>query len=170
MGPAGQEVADALLENQSLIQQMNATQRTIADVTQTTAAKLTDARFGDKIDALGKDVTDLIHGLERLLENLNLPALNDKTREFINAVDKLANAMNRVIGGGDNRNAPGLDHGGVVSRTGLAVVHKGESVSPNGGGVNVTVNGWVGNDQALARKIRDELVNLKGSRVSLGLG
>ena len=36
--------------------------------------------------------------------------------------------------------------------------------------VVVNVQGWVGNDQELARKIRDALLDLKGSRVSLGLG
>jgi hypothetical protein len=62
----------------------------------------------------------------------------------------------------------GFQHGGIVTRSGLAMVHRGEAFSGVGnemgfGGVTVNVTGWVGSDAALARKIRDEL-NKLGSR------
>lgn len=50
--------------------------------------------------------------------------------------------------------------GGFVSQTGLAVIHAGETITPAGGGGNVylTVNGWVGDEQALLEKIRNGLI------------
>ena len=145
MGPAGQAVAEALLEDQSLIKQMNQATKDIADVTKQTATKLTDARFGEKLDRLGQDLSRLLGKLEHFLAHWDLPALNEKTKEFRQAVDRLANAMNRVSagagGGGGGKKAPWLQHGGTVEQSGLAVVHAGETVIPaGGGGGGITVN------------------------------
>jgi len=62
--------------------------------------------------------------------------------------------------------------GGFISKSGLAVIHKGEHLIPagSGGGSTVIVQGWVGTPQETARKIRDELNKLAGrnagSRIS----
>lgn len=55
---------------------------------------------------------------------------------------------------------PHLDIGGAIMQSGIAVVHRGEHVIPAGGSlmgsgttVNVTVNGFVGNEQQLATQI-----------------
>lgn len=71
-------------------------------------------------------------------------------------------------------NVPSGQHGGVVARTGLAVIHKGEAISGVNnelgfGGVTVNVTGWVGNDAELARKIRDELLKLGRRNATAGL-
>jgi hypothetical protein len=59
--------------------------------------------------------------------------------------------------------------GGFVARTGLAVIHQGETISPAGTGVTVNVNGWVGSDTSLAKKIRDELNKLGSRNAGTGL-
>jgi len=65
--------------------------------------------------------------------------------------------------------------GGIVTRPTLAVIgERGpEAVVPlgrNGGpSVNVTVNGWVGNDQDLARKLSVELSKMARRGDLLGI-
>jgi len=72
--------------------------------------------------------------------------------------------------GAPHLNPPQAQTGGFVARSGLAVIHRGENIVPAGmGGVNITINGWVGNDQQLARKIRDELNKLGGRNAGTGL-
>lgn len=64
---------------------------------------------------------------------------------------------------------PELQHGGIVSHPTLALIGEAgpeaviplSSVSGMATTVNVTVNGWLGNDQQLAARIRDELVRLQ---------
>jgi hypothetical protein len=66
--------------------------------------------------------------------------------------------LGRTIGGGSfggwdlpHLNVPGLDTGGYIARTGLAVVHQGETVIPKGAGgatYNITVNAPVTSDPA----------------------
>jgi hypothetical protein len=73
----------------------------------------------------------------------------------------------------------GFATGGPVTRTGLALVHQGEYVVPKGGAlatgtgggmtVNLTVNGWVGNDQEIAERVRRELLRGKGRNGTVGL-
>jgi hypothetical protein len=36
-------------------------------------------------------------------------------------------------------------------------------------GINITINGWVGSDTDLAKKLRDELLKLKARNASTGL-
>jgi hypothetical protein len=59
--------------------------------------------------------------------------------------------------------------GGFVAQTGLAVIHQGETITPAGqnGAVYVTVNGWVGNDQDIAERVRNELIRM-GRRTAGG--
>jgi hypothetical protein len=57
------------------------------------------------------------------------------------------------------------EFGGAIDRLGDRL----ERVINRFPNIDVTVNGWVGRDQDLAEKIRDELLKLKGSKVSLGL-
>jgi TP901 family phage tail tape measure protein len=155
MGPAGQAVANALLANTDLIEQMNQTQRTIADVTQATAEKLTTAAFGRKIERLGNDLDDMIRNLRRFINHIPVPELNDKTRDFLKAIDRLTNAMNSASGG---KNAPHAQTGGWVAESGLAVIHRGEQILPDGagGGITINVNGDV-TGQDVVDKIEREL-------------
>lgn len=59
-----------------------------------------------------------------------------------------------------------LASGGTITRTGVALVHRGETVLPAGSGtrtspvVNLTVNGWVGNSDELANRMRNELARI----------
>ena len=61
---------------------------------------------------------------------------------------------------------PGAATGGFVSQSGLAVIHKGENIIPasSGGDLILQIDG-----QTFARISREQLLKLKGSRVSLGL-
>jgi hypothetical protein len=56
---------------------------------------------------------------------------------------------------------PALQTGGKITGTGLALLHRGETVVPAGRSagvtVNVTVNGFVGNDQDIAQRVVDTI-------------
>jgi hypothetical protein len=57
------------------------------------------------------------------------------------------------------------EFGGAIDRLGDRL----ERVVNRLPNINIHINGWVGRDQELAEKIRDELLKLKGSKVNLGL-
>lgn len=115
--------------------------------------------LGDRIgDIIGKlrDLIDLLGKIPGVQGALNLLGLGDSIRGF----------------------AEGGIVPGPIGSPRLAIVHGGERISPagsagagGGGGtqVNVTVYGWVGSDQQIAARLRDELLFLKGSNVSVGL-
>lgn len=50
-----------------------------------------------------------------------------------------------------------LDEGGTVSKTGVAVVHKGETVIPKGGGITVNITGQFKSDEDMYRRFVDRL-------------
>lgn len=52
---------------------------------------------------------------------------------------------------------PYLQSGGFVKETGVAVVHKGESVIPAGGGRNITLNFYGYQDDVFINKVKDVL-------------
>ena len=54
----------------------------------------------------------------------------------------------------------------------VAVIHAGETITPAGGGgsISVTVNGWVGNDQDIAEKIRNVLIRTGRNTTGGALG
>jgi hypothetical protein len=54
-------------------------------------------------------------------------------------------------------NVPWAAEGGTVDKTGLAVIHKGETITPAGGGVTVIINGTYQNDEDLYKKFVDKL-------------
>jgi len=64
---------------------------------------------------------------------------------------------------------PGAASGGFVARSGLAVIHKGETITPAGtGGVTVIINGDVTGDE-IVRKVRDGLLKLQARNATTGL-
>jgi len=84
--------------------------------------------------------------------------------EFIDLVTTpITSVLSGVFGGlfgGSNRSIPGYQKGGVVPHTGLAMVHKGETVIPAGRAAGVTIyieniNGLSGRD--LADSLQEEL-------------
>lgn len=96
------------------------------------------------------------------------------------AIEWLGRLHVPVIGGaGESRppptfgGPPELQGGGFITRSGLAVVHAGETVAPAGarGGVTVVVNvaGSIHDKQDLARTIRDEFVRLQRRNVTSGV-
>jgi phage-related protein len=96
---------------------------------------------------------------------------------IISGINRVHDALafaNPFGGAGWDRVDP-LGSGGIVTKPTLALIgERGpEAVVPLGsamGGVNVTVNGWVGTDQALALRLRDVLLREKpGLGGSLGL-
>lgn len=100
--------------------------------------------------------------------------LVQRVLSYIRALDDIPDQVTTNINAFWNPSNPGrppeLQSGGIVTRPTLAIVGEGgpEAVIPlnraRGIGatvVNVTVNGWVGNDQQIAARIRDELVRLQ---------
>jgi TP901 family phage tail tape measure protein len=80
-----------------------------------------------------------------------------------------ANVTSQTGRPGVGNAVPQAASGGFVARSGLAVIHAGETISPAGSGVTVNVNGWVGTDTSLAKKIRDELNKLGNRNAGTGL-
>jgi hypothetical protein len=119
----------------------------------------------------------------------------DGVKEIIGWVHTLISAVEAAIGWisklGSNMSAPltasgapaivphGMppgavgQEGGDVLRTGLAFIHKGETLIPDGGGMaSVTVNIgtlYGGSPAEIARVLRDELLKLKARNGSTGL-
>ena len=58
---------------------------------------------------------------------------------------------------GDFRPDMKFARGGVVPRTGLALVHKGETVLPKGGGITVNITGQFKSDEEMYRRFVDRL-------------
>lgn len=138
-------IAEALLQDPALIAQLNEAQRSIAEITQKTADQMTQAAFGDKVLAMSQQLDRLLAKLREFLDGLNVPALKDETREFINQLRRLNEALGGIGGGG----------GGAV-----------------GGGNNITVNVNVGagaNGQQVGADIRDALVQLQRRNGTTGL-
>ncbi|MGH2373459.1 MAG: hypothetical protein ACRDIC_08295, partial [bacterium] len=77
--------------------------------------------------------------------------------------------VSQETGLGQFRPPPGLQQGGFIARTGLAVVHAGETVIPrDGGGIVVNLYGPVmGAD--VGRVVRDELLKLGKRNAGTGL-
>jgi hypothetical protein len=66
---------------------------------------------------------------------------------------------------------PGAQHGGLVTQTGLAVIHEGEVFSGIGngfGGITVIIHGDVTGEEVV-RKVRDGLLKLKARNATTGL-
>jgi hypothetical protein len=139
-------IAEALLADPALIQSLNDAQQAIADITQRTADQMTNAAFGDKVERMSEALDKLLGKLREFLQGLDVPALKDETREFIDQLRRLNEALAGVGGGGGG--------GGV------------------GGGNNITVNVNVGSgaDGAnVGKDIRDALLQLQRRNGTTGL-
>lgn len=133
-------------------------------------------------------VGDLIGTFEGIISVLE--RIIGAAESAASAIAKVAGAAGGVAGavGGVLGHIPGFASGVTNFAGGLAVVGEngpelvtlpaGSNVIPNGnfagggGGstvVNVTVNGWVGNDQQLASRLRQELIKIGRANVSVGL-
>ncbi|MGH2596147.1 MAG: hypothetical protein ACRDH7_09310 [Actinomycetota bacterium] len=135
-----------LLADPQLIATLNQAAADIAAAAGDTAVALGDQFFGQAIRKAQ-------HEFERLTERLQTFA------------EKIGVVIDVLKGLGDIQ-APHLASGGIIRRPTLALVGESgpEAVVPLGHGIgttiNVTVNGWVGNDQALAKRLRNELVGI----------
>jgi hypothetical protein len=137
-------IAEALLADPALIQSLNEAQQAIADITQRTADQMTNAAFGDKVERMSEALDKLLGKLREFLSGLDVPALKDETREFIDQLRRLNEALAGVGGGG----------GG------------------GGGGNNITVNVNVGpgaDSAQVGRDVRDALLQLQRRNGSTGL-
>jgi hypothetical protein len=142
--------------------------------------------YGKELVDAGKSQGEIVGKIKDMGRELGLSKdavqeLINRIQDYIREIDRIPETKTTTItthfektGGGTWQTGGSLQHGGVVERTGLALVHKGEVFSGVNnemgfGGVNVTVNGWVGNDAALARKIRDELNKLGNRNAGTGI-
>ena len=142
-GAGGIPIAEALLQDPALIQQLNDAQEQIANITQRTADQMTQADFGGKLLAMGNALDTLLERLEHFLDGLRPEKINDKNQEFVDALDHLIRAINNATG----------------------------QIGGGGGNANVTVNmnGWVGNDQDIAARVRNELLRVGRNNGGTGL-
>jgi hypothetical protein len=109
----------------------------------------------------------ILWGVEQLARGLAMP---------FTILNKIPGVGNLIPEGIANIRLPRLDVGGTVLQTGVAVVHRGEVVSPAGGSpshsaggtVNVYINGSVTTERDLVDSIHEGLLR-KQNRGRLGL-
>jgi hypothetical protein len=145
----------------------------------TTAGRIEWASAGNSLgSSFNAGVIGSLQSLEGMMQSALTEALNKAWQAAWNAFLPQLQNLTAMVSAAASGLAPGvsasnvvpkLDSGGTIMRTGLAVVHRGETYSgvgaarrPLGGGgdttIHVTVNGWVGNDQQIAARIRTELI------------
>jgi len=139
-------IAQALLNDPALIDQLNNAQESIARITQKTADQMTQAAFGEKLLKMSSALDTLLERLNHFLDGLHPEKINDKNREFVDALDHLINAINnatgQIGGGGGNGN--------------------------NGRG-GVTVNVFGAGGEETARAVREELLRIGRNNGGTGL-
>lgn len=123
--------------------------------------------IADGLKATGKFIVDIASAIAKAVKGA------------VNAViDSVNNALEFTIKGPGpipdiHLNPPDIPHlatGGYIQQSGIAVVHQGEHVIPRGmmsaggGIVNITVNGYVGNDQDIAERVATELNRMSAAR------
>lgn len=92
-GAGGIATAQELLADPALIQQLNDAQQQIANITQATVDKMTAAAFGDKVVRMGNELENLLSSLNEFQQGLRIPELKDETRDFINQLRRLNDAL-----------------------------------------------------------------------------
>lgn len=136
-------------------------------------AEAVKGKFLDAWNAVKAPVLAVIHAFSAAIQ-----ALIGWIRDAISWLSQLGQGVSSAlvqrgiesgVFSGIGGNIPGAASGGFVARSGVAVIHKGETVVPagsgGGGDLVLQIDG-----QTFARISRDQLLKLKGSRVSLGLG
>lgn len=124
------------------------------------------AVWDNVVAPIGRSVGKIIGFVGNLIDQIQ--SAIDKVLSFENALAHAAIEAgvfdNITVGGGNGRsglpgNIPGGASGGFVARSGLAVIHKGETLTPAGaGGLTININADIVSDHdALVRKIEDAL-------------
>lgn len=105
----------------------------------------------------------------------------DEVENLNDAIQRLPDSKTIRINVETSGDIPSFAEGGIMPHTGLAYLHAGERVVPNGGShyggrsgdgnviVNLTVQGSVISEQDLARSVRDQLVSMqrRGSPITI---
>lgn len=153
MGPDAVGFAQQLLQlGPEQLAAINAQYNAILALSDRVSENLTQTYFGERISEL-RDA---------------LREIRDAFHEDLSAIQEVLHTIARALA-----HVTGMASGAVVTRPTLALIGENgpEMVTPlpatrqTPGGVvynvPVTVNGWVGNDQQIARRIRDEIVQLQ---------
>lgn len=124
--------------------------------------------IGDVVRGVWDGIKDTV----RSAANFVIGILND----IIGGINTVIGAINHLPGPdiGTISPIPTLQHGGIVEKTGLAIVHEGERYSGVGGGgwgqtVNVYVQGSVIAEHDLAETVQKVLLRSKKRSGALGL-
>jgi hypothetical protein len=89
-------------------------------------------------------------------------------KELFGAGGAAANVTAQTGRPGVGQPIPQAATGGFVARSGLAVIHAGETISPAGSGLTVIINGDVTGEEVV-RKVRDGLLKLGARNATTGL-
>ena len=140
-GPSGIPQLQAILQaGPDVIAQLNEAFETISGLSKGTAKALSEQFFGQKID----DLRDRVREIHETMKE-RLKAINDALRD-LNKL--LTNAQNNPPDENGDR-TPGHPRPEVAARS-LRDLGSGSTV-------NITVNGWVGNDQDIAARLDEEM-------------
>lgn len=124
--------------------------------------------FQNTIDSVWKTITEKFSGLAGFFDPIitKITDIKDALFKFLDdTIGKLSGAVQNPVGwasgaiGGIFKGLPFAADGGSVTQTGLAVIHKGETITPAGAGQQMVVNiyGTYQNDEDLYKKFMDRM-------------
>jgi len=182
MGAAGIPVGQALLEGgQELIDDFNETYAELNDVTNGVVGMLGDTYFGGAIAKAKNNLDKLADRLEKFIKKLS-GSIDKDADDLAKALKRLLSAINSVIEGLGGKAVeskpppkpppPAPAPGPKPTPSPYPSSNVGIPPIPVSGGggfgwgtgskaVTVNVYGWVGSDQQIATKVRDELVRIE---------
>lgn len=177
-GAAGADALEQLLANPALINQLNEAYKTINAAAESTASALGNKFFGQAI----KEATQEFHHATTALRGFILAMID--IIKAVGAEGQLAHILKMLQqslqasppgqggpgpGGGNGPNAPGGPGWGTGwDGGGMDHVPPGTTppTSPN---IYITVNGWVGSDQQIAERVREEFLRIQRNNRTTGV-
>jgi methyl-accepting chemotaxis protein len=160
-GAAAIPALTELLANPELIGALNQAQQQINKAAGDTAEALGERFFGkairnatQRLDHLADALVKFIARLQRMLGDVSTGIQNQ-----LNAIQAQAQAAQAAAG---QATGSGTSGGGKPKPKPNAPLPPGQGppIFVPHGGITVNVNGWVGNDQQIAARVRDELLRI----------
>lgn len=133
------------------------------------------AVWNNVVEPIGAAVGRIIGFIQRLIDKLKeaLDAALNLTEGLAHAAVEAGVFEGITIGGGTTSRPPGFvpgaASGGWVARSGLAVIHKGENIQPDGSGMPAGDIVLQIDGQTFARITRDQLLKLGKRNAGIGL-
>lgn len=170
-GAAGADALEQLLANPALIAQLNQAASDIQAAAGATANTLGDHFFGAAIKHATTHLANLSDALSKFIEHLRriFGSLSGVMQQLSQIQNTAQQAMNNAGGGGGAGGSGGGGGGGGPNHPTPPTHGPGGPRPHQTPPIIVHVNGWVGNDQDIAARIRDELIRVGRNNGGTGL-